>query len=119
MHELSIAIGLVDAVIAEAEARGLGAITSVHIRLGALSGVDHDALLFSFPLAAEGTPVAGAELVIEDVPVAIACASCGSEEQPYSIHQFACPRCGSTSIEVVQGRELELRAFEAAEEVQT
>ena len=117
MHELSIAIGIVEAVTAEAEARGLGAISRVHVRVGALAGVEREALEFSFAPASEGTAAAGATLVIEEVPILVACASCGSKKQPKSLQELACPGCGSTAVEVVQGRELELCAFEAAEEV--
>ena len=121
MHELSIAAGIVDAVVVETGARGLGAVHAVYIRLGPLSGVDPDALLFSFPIACEGTPLAGARLQIEPVPVTIACASCGVESQPPSLQRMQCPHCGGLDTRVIQGRELELRAFEAVdkEEVQT
>lgn len=115
MHELSIAVGIVDAVIAEAEARGLAHVTSVRVRLGPLSGVDRDALLFSFPLACDGTMLQGAELLIEDIPVIVHCGSCGAEEAAASFQQLTCPRCGSATTRLVSGNELELRAFEAEE----
>lgn len=114
MHELSIAAGIVDAVVAEAGARGLGAVNTVYLRLGPLSGVDPDALLFSFPLACHGTLLEGARLEIEPVPLVIACASCGAESQPASLQSMLCPRCGGETS-VLHGRELELRAFEAME----
>jgi hydrogenase nickel incorporation protein HypA/HybF len=119
MHELSIAIGIVDAVLAEAEARGVAEVTSVYVRLGALSGVDASALLFAFPLAADGTALSHARLVLEDVPVKILCSACASTEQPDSIHDLRCPRCGGMETRVVQGNEFELRAFEATEQVRT
>lgn len=119
MHELSIAVGIVDAVVAEAEARGLRAVSSVYVRLGPLSGVDRDALIFSFPMACEGTLLAGARLELEHVPVLVACAACGATFEPESIHALACSRCGAMETKLVRGSELELSAFEAAEEVHT
>lgn len=118
MHELSIATGIVEAVLAEAEARGLGNVTSVYVRVGALSGIDREALLFSFRIACEDTALSGARLEIEDVSVIIACDSCGAESMTAPA-QLQCRHCRSSSVRVVQGRELELRAFEAAEEVLT
>ena len=119
MQELSIAVGIVDAVRTEAEQRGMGSVSAVYVRLGALSGVDKDALLFAFPMACEDTELQGAELAIEDVPVRIACAACGQESAPESIYELICPCCGAAADNVVSGRELELRAFEACQEVQT
>jgi hydrogenase nickel incorporation protein HypA/HybF len=119
MHELSIAVGIVEAVIGEAEARGLGTVSSVYVRLGVLSGVNRDALLFSYPIACEETVLCGSRLEIEDVPVTITCISCRTESPAAAPYHLQCPSCGGFDTRVVQGRELELRAFEAAEEVHT
>jgi hydrogenase nickel incorporation protein HypA/HybF len=67
MHELSIAVSLVDAVCDELPRLGEGAIVrSVRIRVGPLSGVATDALLFAFDVAAQDSLIAGATLEIEN-----------------------------------------------------
>ena len=66
MHELSIAISIVEGVSEEAERNGGGIIRAVHLRLGRLSGVVRDALLFAWEAAREGTPLQESELRIED-----------------------------------------------------
>ena len=53
MHELSIALSLLDLVEEEAERRGVR-VAAVHVRLGPLSGVVRDALVSAFELAREG-----------------------------------------------------------------
>lgn len=118
MHELAIATGIVDAVIAEAEARAIAKVSAVYVRLGPLSGVDKAALLFAFPMACQNTVLEGAQLKIEDVPVRIACERCGRECEPASTFELICPCCGVAVDNVLSGRELELRAFETWEEVQ-
>jgi hydrogenase nickel incorporation protein HypA/HybF len=65
MHELSIAVSLVDAICEELPKLGDVSIRSVRIRVGALSGVVPDALTFAFDVAADGSRVAGARLDIE------------------------------------------------------
>src|SRR5215467_574752 len=75
MHELSIAMGIVDAAADEAHRRRVK-VNAVHLRLGALSGVVKDALLSSYELACQDTPLAGSRLVVEDVPVAVLCPQC-------------------------------------------
>lgn len=87
-------------------------IVALHLRLGALSGVVKEALLFSFEVAAADTVIAGAELIIEDVPVTVMCRACGEERKIESIQRFRCEVCGALSPDVVAGRELELRAME-------
>jgi hydrogenase nickel incorporation protein HypA/HybF len=112
MHELSIAVSLIEAAAEEAERLGGVRVEALHLRLGPLSGVVREALLFSFDLAAEGTAIQGARLEIEEVPVVVFCPVC-SEEQPLpSIQDFRCPVCGTPTPEVVRGRELELATME-------
>ncbi len=67
MHELSIAMSIVE--IASDEARRLGdaRVEVVHLRLGDLSGVVKDSLLFAWDLACEESPLAGSRLQIEEV----------------------------------------------------
>jgi hydrogenase nickel incorporation protein HypA/HybF len=115
MHELSIAYRLVETAEAAARKAGAAEVESVQLRLGALSGVVKDALLFSFPIAAEGTLLAGAQLVIDEVPVAIFCARCRAEAELPGTQQFRCPHCNTPSAQLVRGRELELVALEIRE----
>lgn len=67
MHELSIALAIVDGVAEEAGQRGGGLVRAVHLRLGRLSGVVREALLFAYDQACSGTTLEGSELRIEDV----------------------------------------------------
>src|SRR5579862_707322 len=71
MHELSIAISIVEMAEEEAARRGDVHVDAIHLRLGLLSGVAREALLFSFDLACEGTALKGSRLVIEDLPVIV------------------------------------------------
>ena len=54
MHELSIAMSIVDMAQEEAERRNV-LIDAVHLELGSLSGVVAEALLFSYEMACSGT----------------------------------------------------------------
>ena len=112
MHELSIAISLVELACEEASRLGDVRVDAMHLRLGPLSGVVKDALLFSFDLATEGTAIQGARLEIEDVPLTVFCARCHEEGQVASAQHLHCPVCDAPTPEVVRGRELELFALE-------
>lgn len=115
MHELSIALSIVEIASGEAGRQG-GRVVAVHVRVGRLSGVDRAALLFAFEVAREGTPLADAGLVVEDVPVVVHCPSCGEDRTTGSTWELRCPDCGTPTPEVRSGRELEVVALEVVSE---
>jgi hydrogenase nickel incorporation protein HypA/HybF len=114
MHEMSIAVGLVEAVCekaAELDAR----VDAVCVRIGPLSGVVREALEFSFEAAVCGTPIAGARLVVEEMPILVSCPDCGGEPKRAALQNLHCPDCDGSRAAVVGGRELELYALEVTE----
>jgi hydrogenase nickel incorporation protein HypA/HybF len=119
VHELSIAVEVVSlALDALREAGEPGvAVEEVRLRVGVLSGVEPVALRFCYPLAAEGTPLAGSRLAIEEVPVALFCTACGVEAELAGVQDFTCPRCGRPSNDLRRGRELELVSIRVADPV--
>jgi len=115
MHELSIAMSIIEGATEEARRHGDVMVNAVHLKLGALSGVSKDALLFSYALACEGTALEGSRLVIEEIPVMAFCPSCEIERAPASIQWLTCPVCGAPTPQVAQGREIEIAALEITE----
>src|SRR3984957_3329833 len=110
MHELSIALSIIELAQEEPERRGVQG-TPVHLKLGALSGVVKEALLGSFEMACEDTSLKGARLVIEELPVLIFCPACGAERPIPSVQFFCGADCGPPSGDIVQGKELEVVAL--------
>src|SRR4051794_16513501 len=98
MHELAIADAIVR--IASDHARGRR-VTRVEVRAGALRQVVPPALAFSFELVAEGTPVQGAELMLEEVPAGGRCSGCGREGE-LEAFPLRCPACGGLDVEVTR-----------------
>lgn len=115
MHELSIALSIIEGATEEAQRYGGAKVNAVHLKLGPLSGVVKDALLFSYELACEGTLLEGSQLIIEETTASVFCPRCEAEHVLPSIQQLCCPICGALSSRVVQGRELELVALEIVE----
>lgn len=112
MHELSIALSIIDVATEEAGRRGAGGVAAVHLRLGALSGVVKEALQSAFGLAREGSPLSEAELVIEELPVVVFCPACQADREVVSPHEMCCRECGTFTAHIVSGRELEVTALE-------
>ncbi len=112
MHELSIALSIIEGAEEEVLRQGGGLVYAVHLKLGPLSGVVRAALEFSYGLACEGTSLEGSNLIIEEIPIRIYCPACSSEGDPVSLHCLYCARCGMQACRLVQGAELELAALE-------
>ncbi len=112
MHELSVAMSLVEAACEKAGTLGDVRVDAVFVRLGPFSGVVKDALAFCFDVAAQGSVIEGARLDIEDVPVVVFCPRCAVERQLAGWQHLCCPVCGESTPEIVTGRELELTALE-------
>lgn len=111
MHELSIATSIVELAQEEAETRGVR-ILAVHLKLGPLAGVVRSALIGSFEMAAAGTPLETARLVVEETPVVAFCPQCQDRRVVESIQHMCCPQCGTPTPEVLEGAELQVTALE-------
>jgi len=111
MHELSIAEALVAIAARHAGDRR---VHRVEVKVGHLRQVVPAALDFAFSLVAEGTPVAGAELVLEEVPAGGRCRDCGTEAELPGL-PLTCPRCGGLDLEVTAGEELLVDTLELDE----
>jgi hydrogenase nickel incorporation protein HypA/HybF len=115
VHELSIADSVVR--VATRHARGRR-VARVELRVGHLRQVVPSALDFAFTLVAEGTPLEGAELSIEEVAAAGVCRACGAEG-PLPEFPLSCSACGDLNVEVVRGEELLVDWLELEEEYAT
>ena len=117
MHELSLATALVEQVRRVCEAEKASAVTSIRLRIGALSGVDRESFEFAFPLAAEGTCAQGAKLVFERAPAEITCDDCGVRAEPGKMF-LTCGACGSNRVRVTGGRDFQIVSVELEEKAE-
>ena len=111
MHELSIAESVVNIASRQADNRR---VTKVFMKVGHLRQVVPSALSFSFELVAEGTPVEGAQLEMEEVPVVAECRGCGEQSQLESF-PLQCTACGRFDLEILRGEELLVESLELEE----
>jgi hydrogenase nickel incorporation protein HypA/HybF len=112
MHELSIALCILDAVADEAQRRGGVRVEAVHVRIGPLSGVIKAALEPAFELAREGTDLETCRLVIEEVPIVVRCSTCQADRPVPGMQEMCCPICGGAPSEILSGREMDITAME-------
>lgn len=110
MHELSIAMSIVDICTDELKKAGAKKVTQVELEIGSLAGVETGALEFSWDVAVENTPVKDAPLIIHMVKATARCRSCQTE---FPIDNFfsPCPHCGEYGFDVLRGKELQIKAI--------
>ncbi len=105
-------MSMIEMAAEEAERRGGVQVHAIHLKLGQLSGVVKDALIFSYEVACEGTLLEGSSLIIEEIPVVVYCPTCQAETEIASLQRFCCMTCGTLTSEIVRGKELEVVALE-------
>jgi len=109
MHELSLMQAVLEIAQESARREGARAIKTIGLRVGALSGVQKEALEFAFEAARADTLAAGARLEVEWVPLVAFCQGCGAEfevDNPFGI--ALCPLCGEPVAALTSGEELQV-----------
>ena len=109
MHEYSIVSALYDRIVAEAGARRATAVHAVHVRIGAVSGVEPGLLQTAYALFTPGTLCEHAPLCVEEVEARWACPACGGT--PAKGARLVCPSCG-TPVRLASGDEIDLVRIE-------
>jgi hydrogenase nickel incorporation protein HypA/HybF len=105
MHELSIAMSIVELAEEEARKANASVITKVEVEIGTMAGVEIDALLFAWDSAIQGTPAQNAPLEIHSIQAEAHCLECG-EIFPAEHFFVECPQCKSFRYEIIKGKEL-------------
>ena len=77
MHEMTVAASLIEALLEAAEREHATAIERAHVRIGALSCIQEEALRFGFEALSRDTLAEGCELQVIHVPARGECDGCG------------------------------------------
>jgi hydrogenase nickel incorporation protein HypA/HybF len=111
LHELSLVSAVLDHLEVERNKRPRSHLSTVGIRIGAVSGVDQDSFRFGFEMLVKGSPWEPLKLQIEMVDRRQRCPSCGKEfnTTPW---ETACSGCGNTSTQTIAGEELQIAYVE-------
>jgi hydrogenase nickel incorporation protein HypA/HybF len=117
MHEMSLAVALLERVLAEAVRGGLRNVSLVTVELGSLQAVEPDLLTEAFRAAALNSVAQGARLDLQLQPAEARCLSCGQAFHP-SYQDYVCPHCGQADVKILRGKEMFLLSLsgEAAED---
>lgn len=111
MHELSIVQDIIEIIQAELPRHNLTKVESISLRIGEMRQVVPDALYFGFECLSKNTPLEGAEVKIENIPIKGRCKNCYHE---FILENWldSCQNCGQNHVEIISGKELEIVEFE-------
>lgn len=111
MHELSIAVEIVE--LAEEAARGQQAesVSKVVLEIGTLSGIEFDALSFAMTEAVKGSLLEKAEIAYMIIDAVAVCEEC-CNEFPTSEYFSLCPVCNSMHTSFIKGKELKIKSID-------
>ncbi len=111
MHELSIAQSIIDILQDQMKIYRLSKVVSVWLRVGALRSVEVEALSLGFDILTAGSPLEGARLEVEEVPLKGQCMAC-RQQLTLSNGFDDCPVCGEPQVKIISGKELDIVAIE-------
>lgn len=111
MHEMSITQSLVEIIREEMVKNSAAKLRSVRLNIGSMSGVVPESLAFCFEVITADTEMAGAELLMDIIPLKGTCLEC---EREFEIEDYAffCPHCSSRRINTLSGQDLSIVEIE-------
>lgn len=111
MHELSVAMGIVNIARQELNKSGAKKILGIDLEIGHLAGIEFEALDFVWPMAVKDTVLEHAERRIHKVEGKARCLECDLEYRLLQVYD-ACPECQSYLKGILKGKELRVQALE-------
>ncbi|MEA4957199.1 Hydrogenase maturation factor HybF [bioreactor metagenome] len=111
MHELSMADGILKAVISNAEQNGATEVTEVTIEIGKLALLNPEQVKFMLGVLSEDTIAKDANFVMVEIPIEIKCKECGyigladGDDLDHYAPMVECPKCENKVIEITNGKD--------------
>ena len=108
MHEMSIALSVVDIAVERTKQENGRRINEIVLEIGSLSGVLIDSLQFCFESAVKNTMAESAQIKIIRCRAKAHCSDCGAS---FETDEFVplCPQCGQPVFDVRDGREMKIK----------
>jgi hydrogenase nickel incorporation protein HypA/HybF len=127
VHELEMIDKLINVVVDEAAKHNFTKINEVQLKVGRMNGLERHHFETAFTARPEDA-LKGTKLTIDEIPVKLKCQLCGEIyvddrfKDPHFAHSTShapdmyippiCPECGSSKIDVIEGKELTLASID-------
>jgi len=111
MHEISLCQSVLRIIEQQATEQKYSLVKTVFLEVGALAGVEPEALRFGFAAVMKDSIADGARLEIIDIPGQAVCLQCKSRAEVQQRFD-ACPNCGAVALLIEKGEELRIKELE-------
>ncbi len=110
MHELSIAISIVDIATRQAETASALSVSRVELDIGTMSGIEYESLKFALSVAVKDSILEGTEFRINRIEPLCECLTCTHLFIPNGLFG-QCPECGEKNTSLIRGKELQIKSL--------
>jgi len=114
MHEMGIASQIARIALEHLPPDEPLRVRALRLKIGKLTAIVPQSLRFCLEVVCRETALAGAEVVIEEIPVRAHCQDCGAESE-ISEPPFWCSACKSVKLDILSGREMLIDSLEVEE----
>ncbi len=112
MHELSMAQGIINAVLDTANENNATEVNEVTVEVGRLAMINPEQLQFILGVLIENTIMEDAEIKFEEIPAEIECYDCDFkgeailDDSDHYAPLVKCPKCDSLKVETLNGKDI-------------
>ncbi|WP_432645527.1 hydrogenase maturation nickel metallochaperone HypA [Methanobrevibacter sp.] len=112
MHELSMAQGIINAVLDTAKENNATEVNEVTIEVGRLAMINPEQLQFILGVLIENTIMEDAEINFEEIPVEMKCFDCDFhgnailDDSDHYAPLVKCPKCDSLKVDILNGKDI-------------
>jgi len=110
MHEMSIAVDMIQQIERIAAEHGVSRIERIELEVGVLRLIVPEALQDAFAAVAADTVAEGAELNMVETPARARCGACGAE-YPVQVEDYLCPQCGQAAGQILAGNDIIIKSL--------
>jgi hydrogenase nickel incorporation protein HypA/HybF len=110
MHEMSIALSIIDLASEQAVKAKAEKIKEIELDIGTLSGIELESLNFALEVAVGGTLLEKSIVKINSIEAESECLECGLIFKSLNLIN-ACPSCKELNTKIIRGREMQLKSL--------
>lgn len=111
MHELSVTVSILKICSEQQELKGFKKVNEIRIKQGELTGLVPSCINYYFNEISKGTACEGAKIIVDRIPLKIKCSECSFIGE-VNKNTYTCPKCNSSKIKILNGREFYVDSLE-------
>ena len=117
MHELSMADGILKAVLENAQKNEATEVIEVTIEIGKMALINPEQVKFMLDVLSEDTIANKAKFIIEEIPIEIQCSKCDfegkvdSDDLDHYTPIVECPKCENKRVSITNGKDCTVKSI--------